>query len=183
MFGFVRNIFDFLGPTWFYVVLGILLLVLVAIVARFWDTLVWALEWGKITFGWAWNIFMWAFPPIIVWVAYKMNSLHVSVFEIPESAFGAMLVLGIIGLLWFVAQMLKAGSPRARLIELALDFLVACFWTGVLLFACGIEVGRDRLQLWLAAPLVFLLLDLVVNTVVALRNAWQRDPTQFQPDS
>lgn len=165
----------------YYVAAAAILFFLAVLIFRFRTQIAAAFEGIKGTLGWVWWVLFWGFPPLFLGIAYATPSLHVSAgLPIPDSALAAVLILSALGGVWFIVQMLNAGSESARLNQLVSDFIIALAWTSLMLVGSGFQAGQSQLELWMALPTFFAGLDLAVNSVVGLRNAWQKNPTEIR---
>lgn len=173
------NWLDILGPFTPFAVLAVVVFIVGAFAYYFWDPIRWAARQAEEAWKIFWHIQIWVYPAIMIMLGYLMPGLRVPAsFFVPVEARGELIILGVVGILLLIIQFATADSQKADLEELINDPFLAQMWTIVLLPTCGWLLRGDELELWLAVPMLFVLIDLVYNNRVTIRNAWQRTEVQ-----
>lgn len=140
-----------------------------------------AIRSGMQGLGHMWTIAMWLFPPILLGIAYVFPALReAATITISDAALRSIIWPVVLGGLWLVFQVLAAGNTNTSYRTLQLDLAVSFMWG--LVFS-GLVVHHNAtgtLQYWHVIPALFTVPEAFINTVVAINNAFQKNPTQMQ---
>ncbi|RJR13128.1 hypothetical protein C4585_02610 [Candidatus Parcubacteria bacterium] len=170
-----------LGPFTPFVVAIFAVVVLAGLVYFLWRPILWIVHQVMTVIKFAWHIQLWTYPIIMLAVGFLMTDLRAPAsFNIPLEARGNVLILCGVGVVLFILQMFTANSPGTTLRGLIMDFVFSALWAIVLGIIAGAFWGMGKLEFWLAIPTLFVIADLFINTVVTIRNAYQREPIAIQ---
>lgn len=131
--------------------------------------------------GWIWVILMWAFPPMLLAIAFAFPELKESaVWPISDGALRALLLPMGLGFGWLIFQFLAAGNANTSYRTLQLDLMVSFFWALVFSGLVVREHALGQLQYWHLVPALVTVPEAFLNTIVAVNNVFQKNPTQMQ---
>lgn len=134
---------------------------------------------GKL--GWVWFFIMWAGPFIMLGLAWFVPELHApAAYPIADDVFKPFVYIAALGAVWLLAQILSAQNPHTTSGALQADLMVAAFSQLVLVGFASYMAGRGQLEYWMVIAPAHAFADLVINGVIAIRNALQKPWVQQQ---
>ncbi len=134
-----------------------------------------------VSLGWLWTMVLWAFPPIIMGIAWLCPALReVVMIPVQETVLGQLWIPVMIGALWFGAQWSTAQNANTPFRTLQLDLVVSILWAYLFNGIAVHQFAVSNLQYWEVVPAVFTSIEALMNSHTAVNNAFQKNPTQMQ---
>lgn len=134
----------------------------------------WGVEKGMRTMGVFWTFQFSLYPVILTGIGYAIPALREPATIANLFGAGGVVILVVVGVAGFIVQVFTANDPMAPLRTLITDFLYAGVWVIIGVALSVYLMVASTLPLFIAIPTLFAMLDMFVNTPVAIRNAFQR---------
>lgn len=177
----MQSVFDFinsLGPAAVYIGIVLLVFIVLALMHFFGAGMRRGVSSTMTALGWVLFLIIWSFPLAILLFGWSLPSLHQpATLNIPDSARGAIMILGVIGVIWLMFEILTTQYTDSRS-KLIMNVFISGVWTIVFCVFAGFEYGKGNLAFWEVLPAVFSATDLLTGIIAGISAAWNKNPTQ-----